>query len=336
MSTNPQIELSILVVSYNTREMTLACLDSIARETRASAYEVIVVDNASKDGSAVAIGNHHVRPRLFALNDNIGFARANNLAAQHASGRYVLLINPDTVVLDRAVDRLREFAEARPEAMIWGGRTVFADRTLNAASCWSRMTLWNLLCRAVGLTGMFPTTELFNGEAYGGWRRDTTREVDIVSGCFLMTPRALWNELGGFDERFFMYGEEADLCLRARALGARPCVTPAATIIHHGGASEATRAGKSIKLLAAKASLIDRHWSPLMRPLGLALLEAWPLTRWFARAAQAAVTGSAAASDTAAMWHEVWSARRAWRKGYDADGKLPLDGHPPAASAAPT
>lgn len=336
MSRQRQVDISILLVSFNTRQMTLACLDSIVRETRSSSYEVIAVDNASEDGSAAAIGNHVVRPRLFALKHNIGFARANNLAAEHARGRYVLLINPDTVVLDRAIDRLREFAEGRPEAMIWGGRTVFADGTLNPASCWARMTPWNLLCRATGLTGLFPGSSLFNAEAYGGWRRDTARAVDIVSGCFLMMPRALWNELGGFDERFFMYGEEADLCLRARALGARPEITPAATIVHHGGASETTRAGKSIKLLAAKASLIDRHWPQWSRPLGQALLEAWPLSRWLALAAQAALTGSDGAKRSASSWHEVWKARRSWRRGYEADGSLPARDHglsAPAASA---
>ena len=336
MGSQSQIDISILVVSYNTREMTLACLDSIARETRASSHEVIVVDNASSDGSAAAVGNHPIEPRLFALKHNIGFARANNLAARHASGRYILLLNPDTVVLGRAIDRLREFAEARPAAMIWGGRTQFVDGTLNPASCWSRMTPWNLTCRALGFTGVFPQTDLFNGEAYGGWLRDTTREVDIVSGCFLMMPRALWEELGGFDERFFMYGEEADLCLRARALGARPQVTPAASIIHHGGASEATRAGKTIKLLAAKASLIDRHWSPLLRPVGLALLEAWPLSRWLARTVEAAITGSAHAIAAAATWREVWSARRTWRRGYGADGSLASGGTGLPASTAST
>lgn len=316
MNSTGQIEVSILIVSHNTRDMTMACLDSILQQTRSIRFEVIAVDNASTDGSPEAIGNHPIRPRLFALKDNLGFGRANNLAASYARGRYLLLLNPDTVVLERAIDRLHQFAGMKPEALIWGGRTRFGDGRLNASNCWAAMTPWNLVCRATGLTGLFPRSTLFNGEAYGGWDRETPREVDIVSGCFLMIPRAFWDMLGGFDETFFMYGEEADLCLRARALGAKPAVTPRATIIHHGGASERTRAGKMIKLLSAKVLLIKRHWSPRRRPLGLALMLAWPLTRWIATELHADLTGSVAARERAHMWKAVWLARREWQGGY--------------------
>lgn len=318
MRTHDAIDVSIIVVSYNTCAMTLACLASIAAETREVRFEVLVVDNASTDGSAQAIASHPSRPVLIRSADNIGFAHANNLAARQARGRYILLLNPDTVVLDRAVDRLVAFAEARPQAQIWGGRTLFADRTLNPASCWGRMTPWNLFCRATGLTGLFAGSELFNGEAYGGWPRDTVREVDIVSGCFLLLPAALWRRLDGFDPAFFMYGEEADLCLRARRLGARPTVTPAATIIHYGGASERTRTAKMIRLLAAKSLLIRRHWRPVLAQLGIALLAAWPLSRALALSAVHRLTGQARHGEAATTWWQIWAARDQWRSGYQA------------------
>ena len=316
MGSAGDIEVSILIVSYNTRDMTIACLDSIMRETRSTRFEVIAVDNASSDGSATAIGNHPIAPRLFRLQQNIGFSRANNLAAGHARGRYLLLLNPDTLVLERAIDRLHDFAHVTPDALIWGGRTTFGDGRLNPSSCWAAMSLWNLLCRATGLTGIFPRSAVFNGEAYGGWQRDSARAVDIVSGCFLMIPRAFWEMLGGFDDSFFMYGEEADLCLRARRFGARPMVTPASTIVHYGGASERTRTGKMTKLLAAKALLINRHWRPSMRPLGLALLQAWPLSRWLATGLCAAVIGSKTARESADTWRAIWLARGEWQGGY--------------------
>ncbi len=312
---SPSPTVSILVVSFNTRELTLAALDSVARETSVS-HEVIVVDNASRDGSAEAIAAHPSAPRLVALGENIGFARANNLAAEAATGEFILLLNPDTVVLDQAVDRLVAFARTRPNAMIWGGRTLFADGQLNLSSCWGRMTLWNLFCRATGLTGIFPRLECMNGEAYGGWQRDCIREVDIVSGCFLLVPRCIWQALDGFDPQFFMYGEEADLCLRARRFGARPAITPDATIVHLGGASEATRAGKMVKLLAAKATLINRHFTRPQRPLALALLALWPFSRWIAHAALAMVTGRANHREAAGQWHAIWSRREEWQRGY--------------------
>src|SRR5690606_157263 len=116
---------------------------------------------------------------------------------------------------------------------------------------------WNLFCRTVGLSRVFPDSAFFNSEAYGGWDRMSERAVDIVTGCLLLIGRADWEALEGFDPVFFMYGEEADLCLRAAdSLGARPLVTPDATIIHHDGASSTARADKMVRILQARKELI--------------------------------------------------------------------------------
>ncbi len=316
MPADHTVDLTIIVVSYNTCAMTLACLDSIAAQTQDVNFEVIVVDNASSDGSDAAVQRHPLGQNLIALKENIGFARANNLAAQRARGELILLLNPDTVVLDHAIDRLVAFAPTRPWAGIWGGRTLFADGRLNPSSCWGRMSPWNLFSRVLGLTGFAPLSRLFNDEAYGGWRRDSVASVDIVSGCFLLVRRSLWRELGGFDQAFFMYGEDADFCLRAARLGAAPAITPDATIVHYGGASEATRAGKMIKLLSAKALLIRRHWAPSTQRLGLALLAAWPLGRWIALSAHGRMTGCSATCAAAHEWREIWCRRDLWLVAY--------------------
>ena len=285
-------------------------------QTHNVSYEVIAVDNASCDGSAEMIAAHPVNARLIRLHENIGFARANTLAARIARGRQLLLLNPDTVVLDGAIDKLVAFARANPKARIWGGRTLFANGTLNPSSCWGRMTPWNLICRATGLAAILPNTEMFNGEAIGGWKRDSVRRVDIVSGCFFLIEKELWDGLRGFDPLFFMYGEEADLCLRAHAFSARPLITPDATIIHYGGASEKARSDKMVRLLAAKMSLIGRHWHPLMVPAGKALLAAWPLSRAIAMTAAAVITRRKDRFETAAAWRAIWSRRREWIGGY--------------------
>jgi GT2 family glycosyltransferase len=169
--------VSILIVSYNTCAMTRACLDSIAAGAARTRYEIIVVDNASRDGSVNMIEAHAARPISIARQDNLGFAGGTNLAATHATGDLLLLLNPDTVVLPGAIDALVDFALARPVARIWGGRTLFADGRLNPSSAWGRMTLWRLLCRASGLTAIGRGTTLFNGEAIGGWARNSVREV---------------------------------------------------------------------------------------------------------------------------------------------------------------
>ncbi len=307
--------LSIIVVSYDTREMTLACLASVREGTRA-AHEVIVVDNASGDGSADAIEAGFAeeaaegRLRLMRETRNHGFAQANNLAAVRARGEFLLLLNPDTVVPPGALDALLAEAERHPKAGIWGGRTRFADGTLNPTSCWGRMTLWSLFCRGSGLTGIFPRSALFNPEAYGGWARDSAREVDVVTGCLLLIRREFWERLGGFDPRYVMYGEEADLCLRARALGARPRITPEATIIHHGGASEKVRADKVVRVLRAKATLIRAHLPAWQRPLALTFFALHPLTRWIAG------TLSGGRTATGEAWAEVWRRRGEWLPGW--------------------
>ena len=319
--------VSILVVSYNTRDMTMACLRSVIAETRDVPYEIIVVDNASSDRSAGAIAGLGGRVQLMALKDNIGFARANNLAAREARGQYLLLLNPDTLVLDSAIDRLCRVANANPAAGIWGGRTLFGDRRLDPTSVWAKMTPWSLACRALGLDAALPASPLFNAEALGGWNRDSMRTVDIVCGCFLLIRRELWNGLGGFDPAFFMYGEEADLCLRAAKLGARPLFTPTATIVHYGGASEATQAGKVAKLFKAKVTLMRRHWSFPARVLGQGLLALWPLSRWLAAAAMVSVSKDEKRARQARMWREVWQTRAEWIGGWD-EPAAPIASHP--------
>jgi GT2 family glycosyltransferase len=309
-------EVSIIVVSYNTRVLTLACLRSVLAETSAR-FELIVIDNASSDGSAAAIREAFAdepRLRLVEEGENHGFARANNLATAHARGEKLLLLNPDTEVHDGAVDRLLAFAGARPEAGLWGGRTVFADGTLNPTSCWGRPTLWSTLCRTAGLTGIFPRSEVFNPEAYGGWPRDREREVDIVTGCFLLIDRALWDRLGGFDPVFTMYGEEADLCLRARTFGARPRITPTACIVHHGGASETVRADRVARILRGRATVMRRHMRGWKRDAALFIHAIWPLTRWWASTVLGALPGRR--SESAAVWREVWLRRAEWARGW--------------------
>lgn len=305
-------ELSIIVVNWNTRDLTLACLRSLFDQTRETAFEVLLVDNGSHDGSAAAMAAAFPQVRLFAETRNHGFAAANNLAALHAKGRYILLLNSDTEVLDGAVDRLMAFARATPQARIWGGRTVFADGRLNPQSAWGRVTLWSTLCFALGLTKAFPDSPLFNPEGLGGWNRGSERAVDIVSGCFFLIEAGLWRDLGGFDPLFFMYGEEADLCARARRQGAAPRVTPDATIIHHGGAST-TAIDMASYVSGAKVELARRTMNPLAAGLTRALLIGAVAVRASAYGLLARLRPASRA--TADQWARVWARRAEWRDG---------------------
>lgn len=300
--------VSIIIISYNTRQMTLDCIQSVIDQTSVP-YELIVMDNASDDGSAEAIAQAFPDIRFMAEEVNHGFAKANNLAAVHATGEYLLLLNPDTLVLDGAIDKLLAFAEARPDAGIWGARNLTGARKLSADCCWRRMTLWNVFCRTAGLTGIFPNSEFFNSEAYGGWLRDSERQVDIITGCFMLMKLDFWNALGGFDLRFIMYGEEVDLCLRAAAMGAAPRITPDAEIVHFGGSSQTVRADKQIRVIKAKLTLIDRHFPSWQRGLGHRLFALWPWSRAFV----ARLRGS---KGEGSIWNEIWARREEWWDGY--------------------
>ena len=310
------LDLSIVIVSHNTAEMTERALTSLMVETVRTSYEVIVADLGSSDNSAEMIDEHPIRAHLMRLPEGTKAARATTIAARAAKGKYLLLLNSYTLILDRAVDNLLAFAKAHPAARIWGGRTIFHNGSLNPTSCWRRMSAWNLVCRATGLTGLFRNSELFNGEAYGGWQRDHRREVDIITDSFFLIERDLWAGLRGFDAVFESYGQDADLCLRARAFSARPLISPTATIVHHGQVGMLDRPDRTVELLTAKATLITRHWRRSMVPVGLTLLAAWPLTRAIATSVTAKLTGSANKHHLAKHWGEVWRRRREWQAGY--------------------
>lgn len=308
-------DLTVIMVSYNTRELTLAALRTLYATTKTTGFRTVVLDNASSDGSAEAVADAFPQVELIRSGDNLGFARANNVVAATARTDWLLLLNPDTEVHEGAVDNLMAFARTHPQAGIWGGRTVFPDGSLNIASCWRRITPWSVFCLALGLTAAFPRSDLFDTEAFGSWKRDTMRKVDIVSGCFFLIRRDLWVRLGGFDLRYYMYGEEADLCLRAARLGFRPMITPEAQIMHLVGAASSTKAGKRLLVMKARITLIRDHWAAWQIPLGVGLMWLGVAFRVTVAQAMAPLTG-AKGRMRAALWSEIWAKRRDWLKGY--------------------
>jgi GT2 family glycosyltransferase len=308
----PQAELTVIVVTWNTRELTLRCLETLFDNTPNLRMQVIVTDNNSEDGSADAIAQRFPQVRLIRNPGDFGFARANNIAMEFVDTEWVLLLNPDTEVHQNAISNLLAFSKNHPEAGITGGRTVFPDGSLNIASAWNKMTPWSLFCSFTGLSVVFSQTTFFNPEAIGGWKRDTERRVDIVQGSFLMIPSALWRRLGGFHPRYFMYGEEADLCLRAAALGYRPMITPNAQIMHLGGAA-APRAVRILQLWRSRATLVRGHWPSPLVPVGLCELWLCCATRWLGPLVASKLSGRSNRED---VWRELWDKRNEWLKGY--------------------
>jgi N-acetylglucosaminyl-diphospho-decaprenol L-rhamnosyltransferase len=301
---NPDI--SVVIVSYRVRDLLRACLASVQRNTAGCTYEVIVVENASGDESAEMVRREFPDVRLLALEQNIGFAAGSNLGAQAATGEHVLMLNPDTELVGDTLTALLAYAREHPDAGLIGGRTLNPAGELDPGSCWGAQSLWSLVCFASGMSTVFKRSPLFNPESLGGWSRDTAREVDIVTGCLCLSPRVVWDELGGFDETFFMYGEDADLAARALKAGYRPAITPDAVIVHYVGASSLS-VEKREMTLRCRVALVRKHWSPQRAEVGVVLLQAGTGLR---------ALGAKVARSSGSTWPAVWRRRREWRSGY--------------------
>lgn len=319
----PDPVVSIIVVSWNTKEMTLEALRTAIEETVETPYEMIVVDNASEDGSADAIADafpdlDHFLPETA----NHGFAKGNNIAAKYARGEYLLLLNPDTVTLDGAIDKLMAFARAHPEAKIWGGKTLMGDKTtLNPTSIFKHITLWSVFTQAVGISGLLTKIPGWAPEAYTPDQYNDPRPVDIVSGCFFLIRRDLWEKLDGFDLDYIMYADEADLCQRAKVYGAQPMYTPDATIVHYLGASSTVKVNRLIMLMRARASLVLQYFRPGTRKIGVWLMTLSLFTKGAAYSLLGRVAGRASWRENGAGLLEVFRRRGEWMKGYPRTSK---------------
>jgi len=230
------MKLSIVIICWNDWKVIENCLSSIIANTHRLEYEVIVSDNGSTDGSVERIKAQFPIVRLVENRANLGFAKGNNAGIREATGDYVLILNPDTIIHESSLDRWIEFADRHPEAGAFGCRVQNPDGTYQR-SARPFPTISRYLIAYLGLRFLGRLNYPVLSDNYEGWRGDTEREVDWQSGCCVMMRGALLRELGGFDEQFFYQFEEVDLCRRVRSKGYRIRFTPAVSITHLGGQS---------------------------------------------------------------------------------------------------
>lgn len=230
------MNVSIIIVNWNTEALLRDCLRSVYGQIPEADCEVIVVDNASTDGSREMIRNDFPEVVLIENAANRGFAAANNQGIAVAKGRYVLLLNSDTVVLDNCIANIISFADARRRAGVIGCRVLNSDRTLQR-TCFMFPSILNLFLSSTYLYKIFPTSRFFGRELMTWWDANDVREVDIVKGCFMLIRREAIEEVGGLDENFFMYAEETDWCYRFKKCGWEVMFAPVGEIIHYGGQS---------------------------------------------------------------------------------------------------
>ena len=228
--------VSIIIVNWNARDPLHNCLKSIYEYSGEEDYEIIVVDNASTDGSVEMVKKAWPGVILAENPENVGFARANNIGIRQSTGQYVCLANSDVTVLGGCIGNLVEFMDRNPRVGMAGARILNPDLTLQP-SCRHFPTIWNNLCQTLALNHLFPKSRFFSGPFMNYWPHDEVRKVDVISGCFWMVRRKAIEEVGLLDEDFFLYGEDIDWCRRFHATGWDVIFYPGVEVIHVGGAS---------------------------------------------------------------------------------------------------
>ncbi len=315
------VDVSVIVVSWNTCELLRQCLQSIvdepgvrivaagapaavAAQPDTLAVEIVVVDNASDDGSAQMVLAEFPQAVLLANRHNAGFAAANNQAIAQARGQTLFLLNPDAYLLPGALTGLARFLTRHPEAAAAGPNVLNPDGSWQAAA-FRFATLWDLFCEAVFLSVLWPRSPVFARKELGGFDRDALREVDWVQGCALAVRRPVWDAVGPFDEGYWMYVEELDWCRRARRMGYRIFFTPDAQVVHYGKRSVA-RARSSVLPLGFRSHFrYYRKFDGRAKELAVRLIA---LLQMGLRALISAGMILATRGEARARWRENWRA----------------------------
>jgi len=230
------MKLSIVIICWNDLKVISDCLRSIITGTYSTEFEIIVSDNGSTDGSLEFIRQNYPAVRVIENHANLGFAKGNNVGIRVSAGEYILILNPDTLIHDGALDRWVGFADRHPEAGALGCRVLNPDGSYqNPARPFP--TLWRDWLSALYLRSLAHLSDVFISDTYVGWEGDSERAIDWQYGCCVMFRSDLLKHLGGFDEQFFYSYEEVDLCRRVWKAGYPILYTPEATITHLGGQS---------------------------------------------------------------------------------------------------
>jgi len=231
-------EVSVIIVSWNVREIINDCIRSVISQSSCT-LEVIVIDNDSSDGSADLIEQLHPEVKLIRNSKNVGFATANNQGLEIAKGKYILLLNPDTIVWDHAIDKMLGWAGTK-QNLGCAGCQVYQSNTDIQHTSFKDPSPYILFLIATGLHRFWRIWKPLGLPEYSWWDRKTEKNVDVVSGMFMLVPKKIVDEIGLMDTAYFVYSEEADWCRRIRKAGYACVFTPIAKILHRDGGNKST------------------------------------------------------------------------------------------------
>jgi len=274
------VKVSIIIVSYNVKYFLEQCLSSVMKAIREWSVvsgeleaEVLVVDNNSADGSIGYLESRFPSAHFIANKENTGFAKANNQALQTASGKYILFLNPDTILPEDFFARCLQFMEANPHAGAAGVQMIDGTGRFLKESKRGFPTSWASFCKLFGLTSLFPTAKVFSKYYLGYLDENTNHEVEALSGACMLVRREVVHKTGGFDELFFMYAEDIDLSLRIHQSGYKNVYLAETTIIHFKGEST-TKDSRYVKLFyKAMIQFVEKHYTGFTGSLFARLLK---------------------------------------------------------------
>lgn len=251
------MDISVVIVAWNAQRYLELCLESLVGAPPWRSMEVIVVDNASGDGTAEMIEARYPWVKVIKSPENLGFSRGNNVGIRQCKGRYIALVNPDVQVLPGCLDALSDFLDQNPRVGNVGPRVFNPDMT-QQSTCRRFPTLWNNFCSATALATRFKNSPLFAGEHMWYFPHDRTIAVNVLVGCFSMIRREAFDSVGLLDENLFMYGDDVDWCRRAWKAGWEVVFYPGARAIHDRGK---ITAAYPVRFAVAQQKSVLYYWS---------------------------------------------------------------------------
>jgi GT2 family glycosyltransferase len=258
------IDISIIIVSWNAKELLDECLQSIYKNPFKCELETIIVDNASTDGAPYLVKEKYPQVKLICNSENLGFAKANNIGIEKSTGKYVCLINSDAVALDNCLELMCNYMNQNPKIGILGPKVLYGDGRLQL-SCKEFPTFWKNICQILALEKFFPKSKLFGGEKMLYWSHDSIREVDYMGGCFLMVRKCAIDHVGLLDDTFFFYGEDKDWCKRFWKAGWKVVYFPEARAIHYSKGSYKDPVKLYIQMTNANIQYYSKHHGRLAK-----------------------------------------------------------------------
>ncbi len=261
------MQLSVIIVNYNVKNLLRDCLLSVQKAAHSIDTEIIVVDNASSDGSVEMLKAEFKYVNLIANTQNLGFSKANNQGIAQAQGKYILLLNPDTLINKNTFDDCLNFSKQTNNCGGIGVKMLDANNQFLKESKRGFPTPWASLCRLSFLNKLFPNSALLNGYYLGHLSNDENHQVEVLAGAFIWIKKSIIDEIGGLDETYFMYGEDIDFSYRIQQAGYHNYYLGTVTILHYKGESTDKYSFKYIKHFYDAMKIFSKKHYPRTYPL---------------------------------------------------------------------